>query len=573
MGQSRKAFKLLHFYYIVFIDILYMSTNILPNDIVNKIRKLYSTSGYMSKYGTDLWVSFILCLIFSLAIAYQHSVNAIQVVRANWTENRCNPLFIPFAGFINPQTDRTNLEYTAENFNGCINSMLKNIAIISVSPFYLAVRILNDACNSLIDSVNKLRDLFYSCRDQYLKYIKQIYAAFINLVVHFINFTVKMKDSMSKIEGLLATTIFTILGSYMTLQSLFMSIANFIAKILYYLDRMAYIWIDLSEKLDDIPIVGYALSIAPMMIALIFISPFIAIYLPMLLFLTALRKCMGLSTPYVPGVPSCFAENTPIEMDGSGTSKPIKDIKIGDVLKYGAKVTAVLKLSSAGQNMYNLNGVMVSGEHRVLITSAHLDSAWIKVKDHPDSIYQKQFNEPFLYCLNTDEKYFTINGAIYSDWDDIDENVVEDLEKNCVAHGYLNESFTYMDIHTHLDSGFHKDSTVVLKNGTTIPISKVKVNDVLASGDKVRGVVQVDARDMDTYKYTFGNGYTLTGAKNIHIADNNLGIINGMAIANGMATPMPKEQTLYHLLTDTSFCVVNNIRVNDYNFAIDAYLR
>jgi hypothetical protein len=27
----------------------------------------------------------------------------------------------------------------------------------------------------------------------------------------------------------------------------------------------------------------------------------------------------------------------------------------------------------------------------------------------------------------------------------------------------------------------------------------------------------------------------------------------------------------YHLLTDTGFFVVNNVRVHDYNYAIDAY--
>ena len=41
----------------------------------------------------------------------------------------------------------------------------------------------------------------------------------------------------------------------------------------------------------------------------------------------------------------------------------------------------------------------------------------------------------------------------------------------------------------------------------------------------------------------------------------------------GLGKEIEKEQYMYHLLTDTSFFVVNNIRVGDYNSGIDKYLR
>jgi hypothetical protein len=122
-----------------------------------------------------------------------------------------------------------------------------------------------------------------------------------------------------------------------------------------------------------------------------------------------------------------------------------------------------------------------------------------------------------------------------------------------------------------LDSGFHSSSAVVLDNGKIVEIKDVNVNDRLLSGDKVVGIVKIAAHDMVNYKYTFVNGNHIYGTKNIHINDNNLGVINGMNYTN--IESIPREEFMYHLLTDTKYAVINNIRVNDYNSGIDTYLR
>ena len=92
------------------------------------------------------------------------------------------------------------------------------------------------------------------------------------------------------------------------------------------------------------------------------------------------------------------------------------------------------------------------------------------MKQHPDSVYVPFFNEPYVYCLNTDKKEFTIGATLFSDWDDIDEKVLADLAENCVKPGYLPQDFTFADIHLHLDSGLRGDTLVTLKNGKNVPI-------------------------------------------------------------------------------------------------------
>jgi hypothetical protein len=533
------------------------------SEIYIKLNKLYSKSGFMGKYGTDVWVSAIICLAFIIFINYYYFINIIEVVKADWPSQRCNPLVLPFAGFINKPTDMSNLEFTVGNFNNCLNTILQDVVLVALQPLYFAVNIIQEAINNLTEAFNKLRQMTAGLRKQILFTAEKIHVAMNNLVITFIGYTIKIKDSMLKVNGIITTAFYSLFASYMALTSLFLCVIDLIILILITIAIICLIYLLLSF----LPIIGFIFKPFWMLVVIIMII----IMIPAIWFKIMLMRVLRLSTPPVPGIPGCFSAETPIEMVDS-TNKQIKDVVVGDILKNGSTVTSVIQFSATEQNMYQLHGVRVTGEHRVF----HPTLKWIKVKYHPESVYMRDYNELFVYCLNTNEKTFTIGKTLFSDWDDIDEEVWEDLQKYCVTPGYLPENFTKADIHTHLDSGFHGDSYVILANGLNIPVTQVKVNDILASGDKIVGVVKIDARDIDLYKFSFGDeGTTICGSRNIHIADKNLGIINCMSphIKKERISGQMIEPFLYHFLTDTKCVMINNIRFKDYNSGIDMYLR
>lgn len=541
------------------------------NDIYDKINKLYSGANFMSRYGSDLWAAIIICILFLLLTNYYIFANTLEVIRADWSNQRCSPLIMPFAGFINKPTNETNLEFTVTNFNDCVNGMLKEVVDISVQPLYFAVSILQEAVNGLIDAVNKLRQMTAGLRAEFNDIVKQIYAGIANVVVFTLNFFVKMKDSMAKVNGILTAALYTLFGSYMAAESLFLCLIEFIIIIMILVAVGCLLMWGISLGLLA-GILTAPFAPAFTILSIIYLLIFIAILIPCIWFEYMLMRVMDLSTPPTPGIPGCFAEDTLIELlvtddhDNKNTKKLIKHIQIGDILNNGSKVTAILKCSAKEQNLYTLNNVVVTGEHRVF----HLNK-WIKVKDHPDSVYMPTFNEPYVYCLGTDKKEFSIGDTLFSDWDDIDADVLEDLRHR------LPVNFIYKDIHTHLDCGFHPSSKVFLNNGSVVQIKDVNVNDILLSGDKVFAIVKIAGHDVSTYTYSFINdNRTICGTKNIQINDDNLGVINAMDYVKTNPTfckEIEKEQYMYHLLTDTSFFVVNNIRVGDYNSGIDKYLR
>jgi hypothetical protein len=547
--------------------------------IRKKINELYSMSGYMDKYGSDVWISFIICVVFILfSFKYQIS-NALDLIKSDWPNQKCNPLLMPFAGFINKPTNKTNLEFTAENFTGCIMSILEYITQISFNPFQIVMKILADAINYLVDSFNMMRGLLDKMRASFGGLFDQMYAAMSNLMVAFINFIVKIKDSMAKANGLLTAALYTLYGAYMAMESLFLSMINLMVIILIVIAGIMILFICVAVGLFPVFPVGPVLAGPFVQSAMLTSIVFICILIPVVWFMIMLMRVLRLSSPPAPQHPSCFAEATLIPLFEAGKTKCIKDIKLGDKLKDGGSVTAIMQFAAAEQNLYMLNGTLVTGEHRVY----HPELEWIKVKNHPDSQYIPNFNEPYVYCLNTDTKVFVIGETLFSDWDDIDTDVLDSLEKNCVS---LPRNFTYADIHIYLENGLHPDTTVKRMDGSLVALKDVKINDVLENNTKVLGVIQCQGVDVELYKHTFNETF-IYGTKNIHV-DEDLGIcmrsesmrsksmrsqsMRSKSMRSQSMRSAEKVPVLYHLLTDSKFFIANNLKLHDYNYGIDAYL-
>jgi hypothetical protein len=488
---------------------------------------------------------------------------------------------LPFAGFIKKPTDMSNLEYTSSNFNSCLNNILQDVVLIAVQPLYFAVNVIQEAVNKLIEAFDQLRKLTANVREQFSSIVGQIYAAMSNLVTTMILYVIKIKDSMLKINGVLTTVLYTLFGSYMALESLFLVMIDMILTVLIVLaiTTLAAFIVSIIPFFG-IPAIPIYKASALLMLAII---------IPCMLFELALMQIMGLSTFPPPSIPGCFAGATLVELfttsEQQSQYKKIQNIAVGDKLQNGSTVTSVIQFAATEQHLYRLRGTLVTGEHRVF----HPTLKWLKVKDHPESVYVPTFNEPFVYCLNTDQKTFTIGATVFSDWDDVDEEVWADLQTYAVLPGYLPENFTAADIHTHLDSGFQADATVLLANGLTVPVTAVNVNDELFSGERIVGVVKIAAHDLPLYTYNFdahppcaedASPYddketvckTISGSRNIHIHDEILGRINCMQLTGDLIKDH-SQQYVYHFFTNTKFVTVNNIRFHDYNSGIDKYLR
>ena len=538
-------------------------TSSVKENLNDKINGLYKNIGFMQKYGTDLWATVIICIIFILLSIYFMVSNSIQIVKSDWHNQKCNPAVIPFAGFINKPQNMSNVEFTGDNFGTCVNTTLENITSIILQPLFFMVDAITTIFKSIIESMQYVRILLSRIREAVESFMRIWYDSMSNVLTSFITFIVQIKDAMQKVNGILTGALYTFFGSFMALTSFFLIIIDLVILILIIIACIIIVYFIIMMLIFCVG----CWAIIPNTIAIII---FIAILIPVIWFKIMMDRVLETSTPNAPNLPTCFIGSTLIDMFEKNKKKKISDIKVGDILKNESVVTSVLKLSAKEQNIYSLYNVYVTGEHRVF----HTELKWIKVKDHPDSIYVPNFNQDFVYCFNTDKKLFTIGDTLYSDWDDIDDNVLDKLNINGVKYGHLPNDFKLNDIHKCLDSGLHKDTKLTLNSGKTTTIKDIEVNDILLSGDKIYGIVKIKANDLQIYNYTFGDNKTVAGSKNIHIIDADLGVFNLMNDNDRVKNIMnnSNEEYLYHLLTDSGFITVNdNIRINDYNYGIDYY--
>ena len=512
--------------------------------LFEKINKLYTKTSYLDKYGLDVWTGVIICLIFFTLSSYFYILNNIEPIKADWENQKCSPAVMPFAGFINKGPNDSAFEFTGKNFTGCVQSILTNVIAYAFQPIYYIMKNLTGSLSELINSMNSMRAMFDKIRVSIKEFSTETMGRTLNITMPIVQTIITVKDMGAKMVGTLTASLFTLYGSYLTLQSLFAFILQLITTILIILVAMIIGFLIISF----IPIFGsWAIPVAATNIAIM-----IAILIPTIMVQIFMSNVLQLSSESLPSVPSCFAGETILEQRHSINKKTIADIEIGDVLKGGEIVTAVMKFSSKGQAVYEVNGVKVTGEHRIFDNTL----GWIKVKNHPDSVMISDFNEPFVYCLGTNKKTFKIGDQLYSDWDDIDERVFRNLKKFC------SEIYNNKDIHTYLDNGITASSLIKLDDGESIPITDIKIDDILTNGVKVLGVIKIDATNIrGVYKYKY-NHKTISGF--------NINICLG---ERDLSTELIdcREKHLYQLLTDTGYFMANGITIRDYNYGIDKY--
>ena len=114
----------------------------------------------------------------------------------------------------------------------------------------------------------------------------------------------------------------------------------------------------------------------------------------------------------------CFPPETPIAIE-NGVVKPISEIKLGDFLEGGHRVTSVYQFAADGQEMVRLGSVEVSSNHFV-----QFNERWIAAKDHPDAYKITDWSggttRP-LICLSTDDHIIDLQGFRFADYDETEE--------------------------------------------------------------------------------------------------------------------------------------------------------
>ena len=173
----------------------------------------------------------------------------------------------------------------------------------------------------------------------------------------------------------------------------------------------------------------------------------------------------------------CFGGETLIKVNNKYT--PINKIKIGDVLKDNNKIIGICEFNSDGQEMYNYNGINVSGNHSVLE-----DKEWINVSQSKKS-YKIDYKNK-IYCLITENGTININDTLFKDFFMTkDINIYKKLY-NSIPINFENKN-NYNSV-LELLPGFNENSFLKINN-INQKIKNIKVGDSI-NNDKVVGLIK-----------------------------------------------------------------------------------
>ena len=501
---------------------------------INKLEKIYGHLTYFDQYGTSFFIFCILTFILFIVHSYCYVMINIQPIKDDWVNERCKPSNIPFAGLINKPDNQTISEYTQTNFTYCVQTILTNISGYAIEPITFITNELKKIHDKLTDEIQSIRQMFDNIRNNVKAIGEEIMGRLMNTTIPIQQIVIGVRDMLSKTQGVMTSGLYTMLGSYYTLQSLMGAIAELIIDILIALVAVIVVlWI--------IPFTwGAAASMT---------SIFIAIAIPLSIILAFMIDVLQVQTSGIPQL-KCFDKKTEFIMN-DGKVKTIEDIEIGDILHVSGVVTEKIKVATKGSTMYTLHGVIVSDTHLV-----RYKDQWIHVSKHPESITIKDYEEPYLYCMNTTSKRIYLNNLIFTDWHDLTE---EGDIKN-------------PDFYSRINGGFSENTLIRCKNGLKKRITNIQIGDILEKGEIVYGIVEINGSELENqYIYYLGSECSFKGGPNIIFSHKGKTVSSLFLDEKYKIINISKEDTLYHLLTNTGFFHIQHIKINDYNSCIDFF--
>ena len=540
---------------------------------IDYINKTYDKLSYFDLYGGSVFICIVLISLLVLYMQYAKISMNIEPVKRDWPKHRCNPIYMPFAGYIMRPKGVSWVEFAGNNANYCINDMFTNIVSNFTNPIKFILYPILGMWKIIFSVLQSIRKMFLSIRDK----LKQVVANLMNRVSGFViviqQIIISMRDLLAKVQGVAVAGLYTVLGSYYTLKS---ALGAVMELCIIFLVTMAAI------------IVGFWMMPWTWGIAAGLTAVFISISIPLIVMTVWLSKIMNIQTsrspPGKPGRPSCFSGDSRITLK-NGETIPIREVKIGDVLKDGGVVTARMKVKKTPDNIIGLISpyVRVTGCHYV-----YHEGSWIKSLSHPNfSLVPDASDIEYLYCLNVSTKKIHMGGLVFSDWDDMiktDETYgfMTQLKDTLYPTMSTTELYNPENIHKYFDGGLDGMSLIDTTDGS-IPISKIKVGTELCLGNTVIGVVKIYAKDLDQMYYNVSGRGSAT-----HVLRGGINLIyktsSGCELSSKSRTTLfefidkkevetkNKSKVLYHLLTETGeFKTDCGLILQDYNSCLDHF--
>jgi hypothetical protein len=394
----------------------------------------------------------MLVIIFTIIFGLILSRGQIDAVKANWAERRCEP-GVMFAGFMyRPDGHPSSATaFAADNFQFCMKSLVQTIINEIMHPIYKLFGGVIAGAKSAGSSLNSVRSILGNVAKGFTDMLQGFMGVYQRGMMQALRTGAMLKMAYNRMLGIVLSVFYAGLSTFFA----GLNMMSFVIKVVMI-------------------ILGILLALVIILIFVLF--PYMPIIMTVIAILVAaVATFTGIIGAEIYDMADgfCFAGDSLVKMN-DGTSKPISEINIGDVLWKGGAVNGTLKFSGADVALFNYKGIKVSGEHLV----HHENLRWMKIIQTGAPSCGK---EEFIYSLVTDNNRIPILGESgetinFADWEEFsDDSILREW------HAYVQDALKIPGKLRRSPSGpAHLAGKVMVQRADQyIPVSSVKIGDLI----------------------------------------------------------------------------------------------
>ena len=241
------------------------SYNEVANYIMNiplttAVNKLYEKTTYLDRYGGSLVLAVFTIIGVCMFFTYSYLKNHSDVIKNNWQQNRCNPLYIPFAGIIINPKNMSQRDYATKNFFECFGILLKDVVEIALAPIEAASLLISASVSLIVGTMNNLMGAILYLRNSLSGGFGLLGNRSLNALTLLTKLSLLVQNSFNKSQGILVTIMYIFFTAYDMLASFFFILI--IAALVFLaasLAAMLAAWL-LYIIFSSIPIIGWILG-------------------------------------------------------------------------------------------------------------------------------------------------------------------------------------------------------------------------------------------------------------------------------------------------------------------------
>lgn len=422
----------------------------------------------------------IILIGLTSGFAYIIAQTSINEIMGQWDKRRCDlgPLFA--AHVFKPKDDqRSSMEFSIDNFNFCARRIVQDVLKLGFAPLYGIIGQQLNGMTAMSGVMNNIRGALGKSWRTFSILLEEKYKVFISTFIQFKRVYSQLESAMNRIGAMSVSMVYMILSTMTGMLNMY----------------------DLVVK---VVLIILAILVAIIIILFLFLFPVVPIVLSVIGALVAAG--LGAAVGGMAGA-FCIDPKAMILM-ADGSQKRLSEIVVGDILaskKSGGgsapnRVEGVLEVESESIDLYSIDGILMSGEHRVFYckNEDNYNEIPIFVKDHPNAVLVS-IKKNRLICLNTTNHSIPCVGLtriVYaSDWQEIDDFEEEKKYLECIWT-ILNKSL--LDKNKELQSAISSNPTadglispfcyVKLNTNQVVPLGTVIIGDILENSERVLGI-------------------------------------------------------------------------------------